>query len=305
MLQVVPETFGRAEIKKEVSDMKKALCLILCLAVCILVLGGCGLRRGESDSATVLPEETEAPTPVPTPVPTPIPTPAPTPVPANLPVITKDPTDETVNVNGWCQFVSRYENAKWAEWHFVSPDGTRDLSYLQAQLEFPTMKISYGYTKDLTLSSIPETLNGWRVYCHFSNESGSTDTATALITVKDAQGNVAPVPQKAGFEGRWAEEIAGRCQITFTYRAEGSMDVSITWSGSAWERSCWSMTANIYKNDIMTYSDGHSWVETYTDDTHYSVSEETFGGTGSFYLENGKLHWVNDQTNENTVFVPA
>ena len=83
------------------------------------------------------------------------------------------------------------------------------------------------------------------------------------------------------------------------------MDVSITWSSSAWERACWNMTANIYKNDIMTYNDGHSWVETYTDDTHYSVSEETFGGTGSFYLENGKLHWVNDQTNENTVFVPA
>ncbi len=83
------------------------------------------------------------------------------------------------------------------------------------------------------------------------------------------------------------------------------MNVSITWSGSAWERACWSMTANIYKNDIMTYSDGHSWVETYTDDTHYTTSEEHFGETGSFSLQDGKLHWTNDQTGEDTVFVRA
>jgi hypothetical protein len=55
----------------------------------------------------------------------------------------------------------------------------------------------------------------------------------------------------------------------------------------------------------MTYEDGHSWVESYTDDTHYTISDEAFGGTGSFYIENGLLHWVNNQTGENTVFVRA
>lgn len=270
--------------------MKKNLRLFICLAVCTLALSGCGLRRASgagSSPATVIPAATEAPTP--TPAPTPAPTPVPTPVPADLPVVTKSPTDETVQSNGKCQFVAGYENAKWAEWHFVSPDGTRDLNYLQAQIEFPALKIINGYTKDLTLDSIPQTLNGWRVYCHFSNDSGAVNTASALITVKDAQGGTAPA-QRAGFEGRWAEEFAGRCQITFTYRGEGSMDVSITWSGSAWERSCWNMTADVYKNDIMLYSDGHSWVETYSDDSHYTVSEERFGGTGSFYLQDGKLH---------------
>ena len=187
----------------------------------------------------------------------------------------------------------------------MSPDGTRDLSYLQAQLEFPTMKISYGYTKDLTLSSIPETLNGWRVYCHFSNESGSTDTATALITVKDAQGNVAPVPQKAGFEGRWAEEIAGRCQITFTTRSDGDLNVDISWSGSAWQRSRWQMTAT-ERWGVMYYDDGHTWVETYNDNgSSYSISNESYNGTGSFYIQDGKLHWYNDQTGEETIFLRA
>ena len=284
---------------------------------------------------------TPEPTPVPTPVPTPILTPAPTPAPiipaatpaptpapvvpaatpapvfvnptaapaaGNLPRITKNPTDEKVQVNGKCQFVTRYENADLAEWHFISPDGYRDLVYTDAQREFPSLKIINGYAKDMTLDAIPLSLNGWRVYCRFSNNWGSANSGSALITVvPGAGGSALPVngQTQQGFEGRWAEQIAGRCQITFTYRAEGSMNVDISWSGSAWQRARWNMTANIYRNDIMTYEDGHSWVESYTDDTHYTISDEAFGGTGSFYIENGLLHWVNNQTGENTVFVRA
>ena len=112
-------------------------------------------------------------------------TPVPTPAQAasNLPRVTKSPTGETVPVGGKCQFVTRYENATWAEWHFVSPDGTRDIDYTVATKEFPTMKIVNGYAKDMTLENIPEALNGWKVYCRFSNNSGSVNTDKASITV--------------------------------------------------------------------------------------------------------------------------
>ena len=43
-----------------------------------------------------------------------------------LPVVTKSPTDETVNEGGHAEFVARFENAVWAVWHFVSPDGETD-----------------------------------------------------------------------------------------------------------------------------------------------------------------------------------
>ena len=113
------------------------------------------------------------------------------------------------------------------------------------------------------------------------------------------------IRRRSSFEGRWAEQIAGRCYIVMSYRGEGSVNVDITWSGSAWERRCWKMTANVYRNDIMIYEDGHSWIETYTDSGSYTVSGETFGETGSFYLENNKLHWVDNQTGDDTVFIPA
>jgi hypothetical protein len=254
---------------------------------------------------TSLPVVTTAPTTAPTPTaaPTPRPTSAPAPAPVNTaPRVTKSPTDETVAVGGSCYFVAKYENAIWAEWHFVSPDGSRDLDYEQAAREFPSMEIVKGYASTMQLKNIPESLDGWRVYCRFSNDNGSVNSGSALITI---QGAKAPAAQRAGFEGRWAEEIAGRCQIVFKYRGEGSMNVDISWSSSAWERARWNMTANVYKNDIMVYNNAHYWVETYTDESHFTTSQDSYNGTGSFYLQDGKLHWANDQTGEDTVFVPA
>ena len=170
--------------------MKISIRIITFLLTTIILatgLGGCALRQNAPGTTvtvteTPTPVPTSAPTPTPapiltpppaTPTPTPVPTvtPTPTPVPtvtpaptpaatptptpaspvSNLPVVTKSPTSEKVAVNGKCQFVAKYENAKWAEWHFVSPDGSRDLNYADAQTAFPTLKIVNGFTKDLTL----------------------------------------------------------------------------------------------------------------------------------------------------------
>ena len=224
----------------------------------------------------------------------------------NLPVITKDPTGETVAVGGKCQFVTRYENAIWAEWHFVSADGKRDLNYLQAQSEFPTLKVLHGDTKDLTLDSIPAALNGWKVYCRFSNNYGSVNSGSALITVQGQGGNSASgTVVQQGFGGRWVEPSAGRCTVTLNYRAEGSWNVDITWSGSAWQRARWQMTANATRSDALSYTDGHAWTETYTDNTTYMISDESFNGTGSFTLQGNQLHWLDTARGDEVILIPG
>ena len=48
----------------------------------------------------------------------------------------------------------------------------------------------------------------------------------------------------------------------------------------------------------MEYNDGHYWVEKYTDDTHKTITEESTGGSGRFFILDGKLHWVDDQRRE-------
>ena len=174
------------------------------------------------------------------------------------------------------------------------------------------MKIIKGYSKDMTLDNIPAALNGWKVYCRFSNDSGSTNTKAALITIK-GQPTPTPAPTTAptstpkqqGFEGRWAEENAQKCVITFVYRGEGSVNVDIIWSTSNNQKDRWTMTANVSKKDIMEYTDGHHWLETYTSETAYTVSGESYNGTGRFFIQDGKLHWVDDQTKQETVCKPA
>ena len=165
---------------------------------------------------TSIPVVTTAPTtaPVPTTAPTPRPTSAPAPAPAanTAPRVTKSPTDETVAIGGSCYFVAKYENAIWAEWHFVSPDGRRDLDYDEAAKEFPSMEIVKGYASTMQLKNIPGSLDGWRVYCRFSNNSGAVTTGKASITIsRDTVGDRPKVTKNPTGEtvdpGGWASFV--------------------------------------------------------------------------------------------------
>ena len=141
-----------------------------------------------SSTALVTPTPVATPTPTPVATPTPTPTPAPTPTPVatpapGSPVITKDPTDETVKVGGSCWFVANHNGAIFARWHFVAPDGT-DLQYDEAADKFPTLIIHNGEYDSMKLSNIPAELNGYRFYCRFSNNAGSVDSKSALLTIE-------------------------------------------------------------------------------------------------------------------------
>ena len=107
----------------------------------------------------------------------------------DLPTITKSPTDETVDEGGSCSFIGGFENAIWAVWHFVSPDGKTDYRYEKAAEEFKPVVIEGGDISHLKLKNIPYSLNGWRVYCEYSNYAGSVRTNMATVWV-----NPAPTP---------------------------------------------------------------------------------------------------------------
>ena len=146
-------------------------------------------------SEIIIPAPSIVPAATPTPTVPPAPTASPSPSPSTLPVVTKHPTDETVKEGGSCMFVAWYENAIWAVWHFLSPDGQTDLTYEAAAKQFPTLEILNGMYSSMTLRNVPAELNGWRVYCRYSNDAGFTNTRTALITVTAApKPSVTPTP---------------------------------------------------------------------------------------------------------------
>ncbi len=298
--------------------MKKKLFIFICLMLA-LTLTACGRRQNAPEKVPVDPKETVTPAPTATPTPTPSPSPTvqptpmptptpistPKPVPYSLPRITKDPTAETVTVNGNCMFSAQCENANLAEWHFLSPDGSLDVDYQAVQSQFPALTVIGGSTNELTLNGIPEMFNGCKVYCKFSNSAGSVNSAPALITVTSVQEYTAPPVQHQGFIGSWVDEATGSCRINISYCTEGSVNVDVSWANSAWSRSRWQMMAYVYKDGIMVYDSSHFWIETCMDGSNFSVSSETNDGTGSLYLQDGKLHWYNDLTGQLTVLVPA
>ena len=319
--------------------INKKYMITCCLVLAVLVLAGCGGRTNAPGTETPAPEPTAEPAATPTPVPTPSPTteiaiatptpeavpdpepsatpepepspetePSPTPTATpepvpTLPKVTKSPTDETVDEGGSCWFIAKYENAQIAVWHFVSPDGQTDMTYEAAQTAFPTMEILNGMYSNLQLKNIPYSANGWKVYCRYSNPgAGYVDTGKATITVRQGQSQVVTA---TGFEGNWVEEYAGRCQLTIISNGNGLYSAGIAWSSSAWERSCWTMTARASGQDYLEYHDGEYWVEFYESDGSQTVSNQRSGESGYFYKnDQGKLVWHDNVMGE-TVMVPS
>jgi hypothetical protein len=128
--------------------------------------------------------------------------PAPTPEPAKAtPVpkveITKDPTDEVVQEGGSCKFVGKAENASKSVWHFVSPDGKTDVNYSKIAKTFPNLDVSGGSGNTLKLGNIPYAMDGWSVYCRYSNGDDNyakTEPVSLTVIPKSAIVTATPAP---------------------------------------------------------------------------------------------------------------
>lgn len=98
------------------------------------------------------------------------------------PVITKDPSGETVNEGGSCSFVAHASGNADVTW-YITDDDDFTVRASRAKNEFTGLKVS-GYSEDkLKLSNIPASLDGYYVYAVFSNDAGETETERALIRV--------------------------------------------------------------------------------------------------------------------------
>ena len=263
---------------------------------------------------TSLPVVTTAPTtaPKPTAAPTPRPTSAPAPAPVNTaPRVTKSPTDETVAVGGSCYFVAKYENAIWAEWHFVSPDGSRDLGYEDAGREFAGLEILNGYASTMKLKNIPAGLNGWSVYCRFSNNVGATNTEKAKITVKGAP---APTPgpeptdtpaiiiiEEFDYTGSFTETAEQKASMMITGNSS-KYQVTVRWTVSDEEYIIWTFSGRFSATGILEYSDAVKTVV----NTTTGVSEIQYtAGTGKLaYVDSGVVgvYWTEDSSGTTSFF---
>ena len=130
-----------------------------------------------------------APTPVPTPVITPVPTPAPTAPPSGnfsgpAPVITKNPTSESLSIGGTTWFIAHAQNANRLVWQGVSPSG---LVYTTSEMLtlHPGLRLETQANDTLAVKNVPASLNGWGFQARFEGTGGVAVSTAAYIYVGD------------------------------------------------------------------------------------------------------------------------
>ena len=141
-------------------------------------------------SAAMPSAPTPVPAPIPTPAATPYPTPAPTPTPSQTnysgpaPVITKNPTSESLAIGGTTWFIAHASNANNLTWQGVSPDGlvytTKEMLSIHPGLVLETEK-----NDTLAVRNVPASLNCWGFQARFEGTGGVAVSSAAFIYVGD------------------------------------------------------------------------------------------------------------------------
>ena len=311
--------------------MKKVLVTIASIALALVITGcGMSVMNPVSDpSVTITPVDvaptiqvypaqvvlsTPSPSPTFTPAPTVVTTPIPvpsasqqstlppyttapltpsslqTPAPA-LPIITKSPTDETVEEGGSCWFIAKYENATTAVWHFLSPDGQTDLTYESAQNRFPKMEIVNGMYSDLQLKNIPLDLDGWKVFCRYGNSNGTTDTGKATIYVRTKS---APAIDYS-YNGSYISNSSSQ-NITIKIKSDLnqyyiliSRNVS---NDEVWE---WTMQGIFDDRGVLEYNNCEKSVSKLISVSNYDSTLAYENGTGRLIYVDGGIKWEDNQ----------
>ena len=148
-----------------------------------------------TEEPEVSPTETPSvePTAEPTVTPTVEPTTAPTATPS-VPIITKQPTGETLKAGDSAIFVARADNYSWCAWRFYDKEGN-EIVFDKIWGYFPNLKVSGGNSEVFTISNVPKDMNGWTVACLFCSDDGEWEfTDSVKITVTAAAATASPKP---------------------------------------------------------------------------------------------------------------
>ena len=109
--------------------------------------------------------------------------------------ITKNPTDEVRLAGGIAYFTSEANGYSKLAWNFESPD-KKAVTVEEFRTRFPYAVVEGENTTTLTVKNVSADMNGWAVYCTFSNGETEVNTTLAFfyVTVSTVPATPAPRP---------------------------------------------------------------------------------------------------------------
>ncbi len=100
-----------------------------------------------------------------------------------LPVITQFPFDQTVPAGGSFTLTAAAQGAESVSWRLVNSETGEMLNASQAARRFPGLSVNDYFSASITFAAVPKELDGWEVFCRFTNSAGFVDTPTAILHV--------------------------------------------------------------------------------------------------------------------------
>lgn len=135
-----------------------------------------------------------------------------------------------------------------------------------------------------------------------SQEAGTEYTEAEIEATEDSL--VVPQnPDLSFFEGTWWDINSQRCYMEISDRGNGIADISVYWSGGAFDTARWTMTGTYVEDNEegisgFAYRDGKYDTIHYESDGSETVESGYVGGTGQFILwKDGYIYW-NDERND-------
>lgn len=107
---------------------------------------------------------------------------------AGAPDILTHPDPQIVIEGGRCVFEASAKGETGITWRLQSPDGRQDYPFTDAPKHFRGLTVSGKNSDKLSLSNIPGEMDGWLVYCRYSNKAGRVDTDMVPLFVTDRSG---------------------------------------------------------------------------------------------------------------------
>ena len=113
---------------------------------------------------------------------------------SNLPVITKDPYSDTASDDGTIVFTARADNYTSISWYLINPTTYERYPAASIGSYLANVSCTGANSERLVISGLYDDMDGFYVQADFTNGYGTTQTATARMTVSLPEATPTPTP---------------------------------------------------------------------------------------------------------------
>lgn len=150
----------------------------------------------------------------------------------------------------------------------------------------------------LSFNDVPQTELITSALISTAFQSYQEENSNITNNETNSSNNAESPESEYSWEGTWEDTYSQRCHMDIVNIGDRQYSISINWSSSAFENSCWEMTgAYDASTSCLEYSDCTQYSEIYLEDGNLTRTPVYENGTGRLYIQDAYLYWEDDIEN--------